>query len=77
MVALLLDHSKAVNFPLVTGLGDIAYNERRNILGAISVEGKIAYHLYTFGSTKTGGIVKLARKSRWYSQDSSTKRNNE
>ena len=32
------------------------------------VAGKIAYHLYTFDTSKSDGIVKLIRKSRWHSQ---------
>ena len=53
---------------LVTGLGDVAYNPRRNFLGAMSVGGKIAYHLYNFGTSKSDGIIKLIRKSSWHSQ---------
>ena len=37
---------------LVTGYGDVTYNPRRNFLGAICVGGKIAYHLYNFGTPK-------------------------
>ena len=56
-------------FPLlVTGQGDVAYNPRRNILGAMCVEVKIAYHLYSFGTSRADGIVKLIKKSRWHSQ---------
>ena len=53
---------------LVTGNGDVAYNPRRNTLGAISVEGKINYHLYNFTTSKAGNIVKLIRKSKWQSK---------
>jgi len=56
-------------FPLLgTGYGDVTYNPHRNILGAMCVEGKIAYHLYNFGTSKSDGILKLIRKSRWHSQ---------
>ena len=53
---------------LATGHGDVTYNPRRNFLGAMCVGGKIAYHLYNFGTSKSDGIVKLMRKSRWHSQ---------
>ena len=53
---------------LDTGEGDVAYNPRRNFLGAMCVGGKIAYHLYNFDTSKSDGIVKLIRKSRWHSQ---------
>ena len=39
------------------------------------VGGKIAYHLYNFGISKSDGIVKLIRKSRWHSQYSNEQRN--
>ena len=53
---------------LDTGYGDVTYNTRRCFLGAISVSGKIAYHLYNVTTGKTGNIVKLIRKSKWHSQ---------
>ena len=53
---------------LVTGVGDVTYNPRRNILGAIPVRRKVAYHLYDVAAGKTGNIVKLIRKSKWHSQ---------
>ena len=53
---------------LVTGHGEVTYNPRRNFLGAMWVGGKIAYHLYHFGTSKSDGIIKLIRKSRWHSQ---------
>ena len=49
-------------------MGDVTYNPRRGFLGAMSVRGKIAYHLYNFDTSKSNGIVKLIRKSRWHSQ---------
>ena len=55
-------------FFLATGYGDVTYNPRRSILGAIPVGGKIAYHLYNFATSKACDIVKLLRKSRWHSQ---------
>lgn len=60
---------------LVTGTGDVTYNSRRGILGAISVGGKISYHLYSLATSKAGDIVKLIRKSRWHSQYHAKERN--
>ena len=54
---------------VVTGHGDVTYNLRRSILGAISVGGKISYHLYNFSTSKaSNNIMKLIRKSKWHSQ---------
>mgnify|MGYP000913279474 FL=1 len=65
-------------FPLLgTGYGDVAFNPRRNILGAMCVKGKIAYQLYNFGTSKSDGIVKLIRKTKWHSQYSTKKGNNQ
>ena len=66
--SLLKSYLLIVSFLEITGYGDVTYNSRRSILGAIPVEGKIAYHLYNFITGKTGNIVKLIRKSRWHSQ---------
>ena len=57
---------------LGTGEGDITYNSRRGILGAVPLCKKISYHLYNIGSnaSKTKDIVKLVRKSKWHSQQS-------
>ena len=57
-------------FSLATGNGDITYNSRRGILGAIPLEQKTSYHLFNVGSnaSKTKDIVKLIRKSKWHSQ---------
>ena len=53
-----------------TGYGDITYNSRRGILGAIPLDQKISYHLFNVGSnaSKTKDIVKLIRKSKWHYQ---------
>ena len=51
---------------LDTGFGDLTYNIKRNLLGAISLSGKIAYHLFTV-DTNCRNIkesVKLIRKSK-------------
>ena len=53
---------------LATSQGDVTYNPRRGFLGAISVTGKIAYHLYSFSSSKDGNTVNLIRKSKWHSK---------
>ena len=54
-------------FSLGTKYGDIAYNSRRGIFGAVSLYGEISYHLFNFDShaSKTKDIVKLIRKSKW------------
>ena len=59
-------------FSLETGCGDITYNSRRGILGAVPLDNTISYHLFNVGSTasKTNDIVKLIRKSKWHSQQS-------
>ena len=50
-----------------TGFGDFTYNPRRNILGALSVRDKIAYHLFNIGYTrqKNKDDVKLLKKLKW------------
>ena len=57
-------------FSLETGDGDITYNSRRGILGAVPLDEKISCRLFNVGSTtsKTNEIVKLIRKSKWHSQ---------
>ena len=54
----------------MTGWGDLTYNKKRNLLGAISVSGKIAYHLFTVDANYINikECVKLIRKSKWHSQ---------
>ena len=52
------------------GYGDLTYNPKRNLLGAISLNRKIAYHLFTV-DTNCANIkesVKLIRKSKWHPQ---------
>lgn len=41
----------------VTCDGDVTYNPRRRVLGAIPVQGKITYHLYSFSTSKAGNAV--------------------
>lgn len=52
------------------GPGDLTYNSRRNILGAISFKGKIAYHLFDIEHTKQKANynVRLLRQTKWFSQ---------
>jgi hypothetical protein len=52
------------------GAGFVSYNSRRNILGAITLLGKIGYHLFECGYDNQKSIysVKLLRKSKWPSQ---------
>ncbi len=54
----------------MVGWGDITYNSRRSILGAIPVGEKIAYHLFAINTSASnaGGIVKLNRNSKWHPQ---------
>lgn len=62
---------------LETGFGDVTYNSRRNILGSISLGGKISYHLYNieYGGQKSNYCVKLLRKSKWHSEYSNNESN--
>ncbi len=59
-------------FRLGTGLGDVTYNPRRSILGAIPVTENIAYYLFAIdtNASNSSGLVKLNRKSKWHSQNS-------
>ena len=52
------------------GWGDLTYNTKRNLLGAISLGGKIAYHIFAVDANYLNikESVKLIRKSRWHSQ---------
>ncbi len=61
----------------MVGKGDMTYNCRRSILGAIPVGQKIAYHLFNVNAktSNDGDIVKLDRKSKWHSQYSTQKGN--
>jgi len=61
----------------VVGDGDVTYNSRRGILGAIPAAGRISYHLFTFdtSASNAGGIVKLNRKSKWHSEYSTQQGN--
>ncbi len=56
--------------PIVIGDGDVIYNSRRNIFGAIPVGQKIAYHLFNVdaNASNSENIVKLNRKSKWHWQ---------
>ena len=61
-------------FPLVTGEGDVTYNPRRSLLGAICVGNKIVYHLFMIDGrfSKVEEAVMLYRKSKWLPQYSSS-----
>ena len=52
---------------LDVGDGDITYNSRRNILAAIPLTEKIAYHLFDVGysARKNSPSVKLLKKAKW------------
>ena len=43
----------------------MAYNPRRNILGAISLGSKVAYHLFKIDAG-TSQPMRFCRKSKWY-----------
>ena len=63
LVLKLLSH--LLTLSLVTGHGEVTYNPRRSFLGAIPIEGKISYHLFSLDLNASA--VKLCRKSKWYS----------
>ena len=52
---------------LDTGWGDLTYNTKRNLLGAISLSGRISYHLFFVDTTclNIKESIKLLRKSKW------------
>ena len=54
----------------MTGNGDVTYNARRNLLGAIPLNKQITYHLWdvAYSGQKSNYDVKLLRKSKWHSQ---------
>ena len=51
------------------GDGDMTYNPRRNILAAIPLREKIAYHLFDLGYSvrKNNFSIKLLKKAKWNS----------
>lgn len=53
-----------------TGIGDLTYNPKRNLLGGLTNGEKIAYHLYSIGypGQKSSIEAILLRKSKWNSQ---------
>ena len=59
-----------IYFSLVASDGDVTFNARRNILGSISLGGKIAYHLHSieYSGQKGGYSAQLLRKSKWQAQ---------
>ena len=61
---------------LVTGFGDLAYNAKKNLLGAICVSNKTAYYLFSVNPNYSDAkdMVKLSRKSKWHSQYSQEER---
>jgi len=54
------------------GYSDIlAFNSKRNLIGALSVEGSVAYHLFSIidvNYSTSSEIAKVSRKERWHSQ---------
>ena len=57
-------------FELVTGTGDLTFNAKQNLLGAICLSNEIAYHLFSLDTncSDTKNMVKLIRKSKWHPQ---------
>lgn len=55
----------------MTGIGGVSYNSKRNLLGGVSLQGEISYHLWQIDNeaTITQDIVKLNRKSKWKSEN--------
>lgn len=55
---------------LVAGIGDVAFNSRRNLLCALPVKDEYAYHLFSVAYTASKSIydVKLLQKAKWSSQ---------
>ena len=53
---------------LVTGQGDLAFNAKGHIIGAMPLQGKIAYHLFKVDrdNSKNSYSVNLVRKSKWH-----------
>ena len=56
-----------MSFSLGNGRGVLAYNAKRNFIGALSVREKIAYHLFDLENNESQayGNIKLLRKSEW------------
>ena len=54
------------------GEGDLTYNPKRNLLGAISLSRKLAYHLFTVDTDYISikEPIQLVRKSKWHLQHS-------
>ena len=60
-----------IYFPLETCSGDVTYNTRRNILGALSVTDKISYHLFNVEYSqkeKSSYNVRVLKKAKWHPQ---------
>ena len=56
---------------LVTGYGDVTYNSRRNLLGAMAVGTDIDYHLFMISANSpnaSNSAAKLCRKAKSYNQ---------
>ena len=50
--------------------GDVSYNAKRGMFGAISLVGRTSYHLFSVNSRSSDprDIVKLCRQSKWHPQ---------
>lgn len=71
--------SDELSILLVTGYGDVAYNLRRSILGALCVGKKTAYHLFmindNFSAIDDAVAAKFCLKSKWRAQYNNNARN--
>ena len=62
--------NELLSSPLVTGNGDVTFNSRRRLLGAIPLGELAAYHLWNidYSRQKSDNNVRLLKKSRWLRQ---------
>lgn len=68
-ILLILFSSKMKHWLSAIGHGDVTFNPRRNILGAICVGGEVTYHLFkvnSHSSKNDDAAVELYRKSKWH-----------
>ena len=54
----------------VTGSGDVTYSTKRYLFGAISVQDKATYHLFSVDANASNlkDTIRLSRKSKWQPQ---------
>ena len=55
---------------MVSGRGDVTYNLRRKILGAIPLDEYIDYHIFKVdAASENRDMVKLLRKAKWHAPE--------